>query len=79
MKEDTIRVLASKHRAKGKGRKIVCGKQRCSGRSCGYSDLGGWNRCEGFESHKTSVGLKTKFTSLAINLQCFHTYRLFPQ
>lgn len=77
MKEDTIRVIVSKQRAKARERKIVHGKQRCPGRLHRCSDLGSWKRCEGFESHKTSVGLKTKVTSLTINLQCFHTYRLF--
>lgn len=78
MKEDIIRVLVSNHRAKRRGRKIVHRKQRCSVRLCAYSDLGGWNAYAGFESHKTSVGLKTKIISLTIDLQCFHVYGLFP-
>lgn len=72
-----LQMTTTKHRAKGRGKKIAYGKQKRPGRLRGYSGLGGWNRCEGFESHKTSVGhvgLKTKVTSLTVNLQCYHTY-----
>lgn len=71
-----LQMTTPKYRVKGRGKKIVYRKQKCPGGLCGYSGLGGWNRCEGFESHKTSVGcviLNTKVTSLTINLQCYHT------
>lgn len=72
-----LQTATAKHRAKERGKKIVYRKQKHPGRLSGYSGLGGWNRCEGFESHKTSVGhvgLKTKVASLTVNLQCYHTY-----
>jgi len=66
-----LQMTTPKHTAKGRGKKIVCGKQACPGRLYGYGGLEGWNRCESFENQKTDVGCaghKTKVTSRTINL-----------